>query len=56
MDQRTVSIITAIVLIPMVAVSAYAYANGQLTFAEYIGMWKEPALLMIGFWFRNPNQ
>lgn len=55
MDQRTVSVITGLVLVPMVAVSAYAYITGQLSFAEYVAMWKEPALLMIGYWFRNPK-
>jgi hypothetical protein len=56
MDARlldTVSIITALVLLPMVGVSAYAYISGALTFAEYAAMWREPLALLLGFWLRG---
>ena len=56
MDSRTfdaISIITAIVLLPMVGVSAYAYLTGDLAFTEYSDMWSEPIALLLGFWFRG---
>jgi hypothetical protein len=59
MDARlldTVSIITALVLLPMVGVSAYAYIAGQLTFAEYASMWREPLALLVGFWLRGAGR
>lgn len=60
MDKRlfdTVSIITAAVLLPAVAVSVWAVVTGRITFTEYRGLWSEPLALLIGFWFRGfgPN-
>jgi len=48
-----VSIITGIVLIPLVALTGWAYLQGSITFADYVGMWNEPVALMLGFWFRG---
>lgn len=56
MDSKTidtVSVITAIVLLPMVGVSAFAYLAGELKFGEYAAMWSEPLALLLGFWLRG---
>lgn len=56
MDSKsldTITIITALVLIPLVAISGHAYYVGTLPFDEYISMWKEPVTLLIGFWLRG---
>lgn len=56
MDRKTfdaVSIITAIVLLPLVVVSVVAYFRGELTFADYAAAWREPLALLLGFWFRG---
>lgn len=56
MDRRlldTVTVITALVLIPMVAASQWALYTGTLTFAEYAAMWREPLALLLGFWLRD---
>lgn len=49
----TVTVITALVLLPMVAVSAHAYLSGALTFPEYSALWAEPLALLLGFWLRG---
>ena len=59
MDSRlldTVTIITAIVLLPMVGISGWAYVSGDLTFHEYAAMWSEPLALLLGFWLRGINR
>lgn len=56
MDRKlfdAISIITLLVLIPMVGVSVWAYASGQLRFEEYAAMWREPLALLLGFWLRG---
>jgi len=56
MDRKTfdvVSIITAIVLLPLVVVSVVAYIRGDLPFSEYAAAWREPLALLLGFWFRG---
>jgi hypothetical protein len=56
MDNKlldTVSIITALVLLPMVGVSAWAYVKGDLVFSAYTDMWREPLALLLGFWLRG---
>lgn len=56
MDRKTfdaVTIITAIVLLPMVGVSVAAFVTEKLTFTEYAAMWREPLALLLGFWLRG---
>lgn len=59
MDKRildAVTVITAIVLLPMVSASAWAFYTGTLTFTDYAAMWREPLALLLGFWLRGVNQ
>lgn len=51
-----VGIITLIVLVPLSLGTVYAYTTSQITFTEYTGMWKEPMLLLFGFWLRGAAQ
>ncbi len=56
MDRRlfdAVSIITAAVLLPAVAVSVWAVITHQIDFAEYRALWAEPLALLLGFWLRG---
>lgn len=56
MDKKlydAVSVITAVVLLPMVVASAMSFFNGTLTFSEYSAMWREPLALLLGFWLRG---
>lgn len=56
MDRKTfdaVSIITAAVLLPAVAVSVWAVITGKISFADYRALWAEPLALLLGFWFRG---
>lgn len=53
MNTKTTTAITAGVLLPLVLVSAWAYIDGQISFADYLAMWREPSALMLGFWFRG---
>lgn len=52
----TITVITAIVLLPMVGASAYAYLTGGLQFADYAAMWREPVALLLGFWLRGVDR
>ena len=52
----TVSILTAIILLPMVGVSVWAFVKGTLGFHEYAAMWSEPLALLLGFWLRGVNR
>lgn len=51
-----VSIITVLVLIPMVVVSGHAYWSGTVPFSEYLAMWRDPFALLLGFWLRGATQ
>lgn len=56
MDRKTfdtVAILTALVLLPMIFATGWAYHSGAITFREYLEMWRDPALLLIGFWARG---
>lgn len=56
MDSRiydAVSVITLLVLLPMVCASAYALYSGQLTYQAYAEAWREPFALLLGFWLRG---
>lgn len=56
MDAKAIdaiSIITVLVLIPMVAVSGHAYWSGHIPFSEYLAMWRDPFALLLGFWLRG---
>lgn len=56
MDKRiydAVAILTALILLPMVAVSAYALYSGTITYADYAAAWREPIALLLGFWLRG---
>lgn len=48
-----VSIITVIILIPLVGVSVWAYVSGALSFQDYVAFWREPVALLLGFWLRG---
>lgn len=59
MDKRIVDavfIVTAIVLLPMVGGSLYAYLAGQIPFSEYAAMWREPLALLLGYLLRGMNK
>ena len=51
-----VGIITLIVLVPLSLGTAFAYTTGRISFVAYTGMWKEPVLLLFGFWLRGAAQ
>lgn len=56
MDKRlfdAVTLLTAVILLPLVGVSAVAYFRGQVSFDAYTGMWAEPVALLLGFWLRG---
>lgn len=56
MDKRlldTVTVITVLVLLPMVGASLWAFYTGALSFPEYSAMWREPLALLLGFWLRD---
>lgn len=56
MDRKTfdtVTTITALILLPLVAVAVHAYLTGSIAFREYVDMWREPLALLLGFWFRG---
>lgn len=48
-----VSILTLLVLLPLIGVSIHAYYSGAISFDEYLQQWREPALLLFGFWIRD---
>lgn len=50
---NAVSIITVLVLLPMIGLSMYEYIRGGMQFSEFAGMWKEPLMLLVGFWIRG---
>jgi hypothetical protein len=50
---NAVAIITLVILLPMVGASLWTFIAGKLTFAEFSAGWKEPMLLLIGFWIRG---
>lgn len=52
----TVTIITAIILIPAVGASVYALYTGQLTYSAYTEAWREPLALLLGFWLRGVDK
>lgn len=59
MDSRlldTVSIITALILLPMVCASAYALWRGWISYPEYAEAWREPLALLLGFWLRGVDK
>lgn len=59
MDSKlfdTVTIILAIVLLPMVAASAWAFYQGNLSIAEYADLWGEPIALLLGFFLKDRRQ
>ena len=56
MDKRiydAVSIITALILLPMVCASVYALYRGEITYIAYAEAWREPLALLLGFWLRG---
>ena len=50
---NAVAVITLVILLPLVLGSAYAFLSGALTYDALHGIWKEPLLLLIGFWIRG---
>jgi len=54
--MNAVGIITLVILLPMVLSSVWAFVSGDITFAEFSGGWKEPLLLLIGFWIRGATK
>ena len=51
-----VGVITLLILLPMVLLSAYGHAAGRTEFAQYAAEWKEPLMLLIGFWIRGATE
>jgi hypothetical protein len=59
MDTKAIdaiSVITVLVLLPMVGVSGHAYWAGHIQFAEYLEMWRDPFALLLGFWLRGATK
>jgi len=54
--SNAVAVITLVILLPLVLGSAYAFLSGALTYDALHGIWKEPLLLLIGFWIRGASQ
>lgn len=50
---NAVSVITVLILLPLIVGSSVAFGMGLLTFSEFMREWKEPLMLLIGFWIRG---
>lgn len=50
---NAVGIITLVILLPLIIGSSVSFALGSLTFTEFMREWKEPLMLLIGFWIRG---
>lgn len=48
-----VGILTLVVMLPLCLGTLYGFISGVVTFLEYIAYWKEPMLLLVGFWLRG---
>lgn len=48
-----VGILTLVVMLPLCLGTLYGFVSGDVTFPEYIAYWKEPMLLLVGFWLRG---
>lgn len=49
----SVGVLTLVVMLPLSLGTAYALMSGGIGFSEYIQYWKEPMLLLVGFWLRG---
>lgn len=50
-----VGILTLVVMLPLCLGTVYGYIQNDITFNEYISFWKEPMLLLVGFWLRGAS-
>lgn len=50
---KTITVLSAAVLAPLIIVSVVAYWKGAISFVEYVALWREPAALLFGFWLRD---
>lgn len=49
----SVGILTLVVMVPLCLGTVYGYISGSISFDQYITYWKEPMLLLVGFWLRS---
>jgi len=49
----SVGILTLVVMVPLCLGTVYGYISGSISFDQYIAYWKEPMLLLVGFWLRS---
>lgn len=52
----TLAVVLAIMLIPLVGASLWAFLNGQVTFKEYADLWATPIALVLGFYLKGRQQ
>jgi len=48
-----VGVLTLVVLIPICIGTLGAFALGKLTWLQYSQFWREPMLLLFGFWLHK---
>lgn len=51
----SVGVLTLVVMLPLCLGTVYGYIQNDITFSEYISFWKEPMLLLVGFWLRGAS-
>lgn len=50
-----VGVLTLVVMLPLCLGTLYGYVQSDITFNEYVAFWKEPMLLLVGFWLRGAS-
>lgn len=50
---NAIGVLTLVVLIPVCAGTLYSLLVGDITFDQYSAYWKEPIILLFGFWLRG---
>lgn len=50
---NAVAVITLLILAANLGVSAYAFAVGKATYAEFLNTWREPLAVCLGYWLRG---
>lgn len=48
-----VGVLTLVVMLPLCLGTLYGFVSGSISFDQYIMYWKEPMLLLVGFWLRG---
>lgn len=51
----TVGVLTLVVMLPLCLGTLIGFMSGSITFDQYIAYWKEPMLLLVGFWLRGAS-